>query len=115
MPKSDAVRLRHMLDAAREARGFVQDRTRTDLDRDRLLNLALVRLLEIIGEAARQVSPETRERHSEVRWLDIADMRNRLAHGYADINLDIVWDVLSQEVPPLISQLERILAGGKRD
>ena len=110
MRETDRVRLRHMLDAAREAVSFAAGRTRADLDRDRMLNLSLAHLLEIVGEAARRVSPEAREAYPVIPWLDISDMRNRLAHGYEDINLDMVWQVLKEDLPPLIAELERILA-----
>jgi uncharacterized protein with HEPN domain len=99
-----------MLDAAREAVSFATGRTRVDLDRDRMLNLSLVRLLEILGEAAGRVSPQTREQFPKVPWLDISDMRNRLAHGYWDINLDVVWHVVSAQLPALITEFERILS-----
>ena len=84
MPKSDRVRLQHMLDAAREALSFVRGKTRGHLDRDRLLVLALVKAIEIIGEAAYQVSSETRWQIPEVPWEDIIGMRHRLVHAYFD-------------------------------
>ena len=83
MPVSDAVRLRHILDAAREATAFVKGRSRADLDADHMLSLALVRLLEIIGEAARGVSGSIREAHPELAWSKMAGMRDRLIHGYS--------------------------------
>jgi uncharacterized protein with HEPN domain len=110
MAKGDRARLGHMLDAAHEAVEFMRGRAREDLDRDRKLNLSIVRLLEIIGEAARQVSQPTRDQHPGIPWLDITDMRNRLAHGYADINLDVVWNVIASALPRLIGELERILS-----
>lgn len=88
MPKSDRIRLQHMLDAAREALSFVRGKTREDLDRDRLLVLALVKAIEIIGEAACQVSSETRSQIPEVPWEDIIGMRHRLVHAYFDIDLE---------------------------
>lgn len=68
MFEDDNVRIRHILDAAREAVDFSQGRSRTDLDSDRRLNLSLVRLLEIIGEAARGISPDFRKAHPELPW-----------------------------------------------
>jgi uncharacterized protein with HEPN domain len=106
--KNDNVRLRHMLDAAREAASFAQGRSRQDLDTERMLNLSLIRLLEIIGEAARGVSQEFRESHPDVPWKEIAGMRDRLIHGYFDVNLDVVWQTVLQDLPALITQLERI-------
>jgi uncharacterized protein with HEPN domain len=110
MRKDDAVRLRHMLDAAREAQAFAASRLRSDLDRDRQLVLALVKDVEIVGEAASRVSPETRMEWPDVPWQDIVAMRHRLIHGYFDIDLDIVWSTVTDDLPPLAAQLERALA-----
>jgi uncharacterized protein with HEPN domain len=82
MHKNDAIRLRHMLDAAREASGFVAGRGRADLDRDRMLALALLKELEILGEAAGKVSEETRVACGGIPWANIVGMRNRLILGY---------------------------------
>jgi uncharacterized protein with HEPN domain len=109
MPTNDLVRVRHILDAARQALAFMRGRSRADLDQDAMLSLALVRLLEIIGEAARGISATTRESHPEIAWSQMAGMRDRLIHGYFDVNLDIVWQTINQDLPPLVAQLERIL------
>jgi len=77
---------------------------------DRLLSLALVRCIEIIGEAASKVSPETRSKYAEVPWADIIGMRHRLVHAYFEIDLGRVCDTLAADLPPLILQLERILS-----
>jgi len=108
MFKDDDVRIRHMLDAAREAIGFVEGRSRSDLDTDRKLNLSLVRLLEIIGEAARGASLEFREAHPDLGWKKMVGMRDHLIHGYFDINLDVVWETVKEDLPPLIEKLEKI-------
>lgn len=109
MRKDDRVRLQHMLDAAREAIEFVQDRTRTDLDSNRMLVLSLVKEIEIVGEAANQTSKTTREQLPEIPWADIVGMRNRLVHAYFDINLEILWRTVQHDLPPLIAVLERAL------
>lgn len=105
----DSTRLRHMLDHAVEARQMILGRSRNDLDQDRQLNLALVRLMEIIGEAAGRVSQETRQRAPEIPWPSIIGLRNRLIHGYDAVDFDILWDIVSFDLPPLIEQLEKIL------
>ena len=106
MRKDDEVRLRHMLDAAREAVSFAESRTRGDLDRDRQLVLALVKDIEIVGEAATGVAEPTRQRLREIPWDRIIGMRHRLVHAYFDINLDIVWKTARDELPALIALLE---------
>ncbi|MCF6191542.1 MAG: DUF86 domain-containing protein [Candidatus Hydrothermae bacterium] len=109
MHKSDAIRLRHMLDAAEEAIGFAQGRTRQDLDHDRMLVLALMKAIEIIGEAAYQVTQETRQSLPEIPWEDIMGMRHRLVHAYFDINLDILWATVQEDLPALLDILRKAL------
>lgn len=106
MRKDDAIRLRHMLDAAREAMSFVRRRTRADLDTDRQLVLSLLKSVEIIGEAAYQLSEETRASIPQMPWEDIIGMRHRLVHAYFDINLDILWRTVQDDLPALASILE---------
>jgi len=105
------IRLRHMLDHAREAVALAAGRARTDLDRDRLLELALVRLLEIVGEAASRVSPEDRAQYPLIPWSEIIGLRNRLIHGYDAVDQEILWQIVVQDLPPLVIALEEILEG----
>jgi len=103
------VPVRHMLDHAREAVEMVRGRSRGDLDTDRQLNLALVRLVEVIGEAANRVPDDFRSRHPQVPWRQTVGMRNRMVHGYDVIDFDILWSVLQKDLPPLIEALEKIV------
>lgn len=107
MRNDDLIRLRHMLDSAKEAQSYVAGKKRQDLYRDRMLLHSLVRCMEIVGEAAVKVSPECRQGISSIPWRDIIAMRNRLIHAYFDINLDQVWDTVIDDLPPLIAELER--------
>jgi len=106
------VRVRHMLDHAREAVEMVKGKTRADLDADRQLNLALVRLVEVIGEAAARIPDDFRARYPQVPWRQIIGMRHRMIHDYDVIDFDILWAVLRQDLPPLIEQLEAIVREG---
>lgn len=106
---SDHARLRHMLDHATEAIELVQRKTRQDLDSERLLNLSLVRLLEIVGEAAARLSAETRDSNPQIPWPDIIGLRNRLIHGYEIVDFDILWDIVHDDLPALVSQLREIV------
>ncbi len=98
-----------MLESAGEAAALSQGKTRADMDADRVLNLALTRLLEIIGEAAARLSPEFRQRHPEIQWADIIGLRNRLIHDYRDVDFDILWRIIEQDLPTLNADLSRIL------
>ena len=109
MRKDDRIRLRHMLDAAREAVEFARNSCRKDLDGDRKLTLALVKDVEIIGEAAYQISEDTRRTLPEILWEDIVGMRHRLVHAYFDINLDILWKTVQEDLPPLVRILSEKL------
>jgi len=109
MPVNDSLRVRHIPDSAREAVALCRDRSRAELDNDRLLALGLTRLLEIIGEAARGVSPAFREKHPQIPWKEMAGMRDRLIHGYFDVNLNVVWQTVTTNLPSLIEKLERIV------
>lgn len=107
MRRDDVIRLRHMLDAAEEALSFARGRSREDLGIDRQLVLALVKEVEIIGEAAYRISQETRACLPEIPWEDIIGMCHRLVHAYFDINLDILWQTVQQDLPPLASTLRQ--------
>ena len=104
------TRLHHMLDAARKAAQFAQGRTRADVETDEMLALALVRLLEVVDEAANAVTEDIRKRSPQIPWKEIAGTRNRLAHGYFDVDLDIVWEIVEKDLPSLIGQLERLIS-----
>jgi uncharacterized protein with HEPN domain len=98
-----------MLDAALEIRQYVQSSRREDLNQDRKLVHSLVRLFEIIGEAASQVSEELREDVPEIPWSVIIGMRNRLIHAYFSINLDVVWSTSKDDISSLITELKKLL------
>ena len=110
MDNRDEVRVRHMLDAARKAIAFTQGRERSDLDTDEMLGLAVVRLVEILGEAAKNVSQDLKDRNPEIPWRQMAGTRDRLSHAYFDVNLDIMWDIITNGLPSLVHQLERLLS-----
>ena len=113
--RDDTVSMRQMLEHAREAIQFTDGKSLADLLSDRLLALATVQLLEITGEAATRVSPATRAKHEAIPWRQMIGLRNRLTHEYDAINLRIVWQILTEDLPPLITELERILEQGGND
>jgi uncharacterized protein with HEPN domain len=97
-----------MIDALREALGFSKGKSRVDFDHDRMLALAIIKELEIVGEAATKVSAEGRAACSQIPWADIVGMGNRLIHGYFDIDLDLVWNTVVDDLSPLLAQLESV-------
>ncbi len=106
----DAVRLRHMRDAVREALAFANGRSRKDLDSDRMLTLALMKCIEIVGEACARISAETQASNPAIPWAKIVGMRNHLVHAYFDIDLDRLWATVTNDLPPLAVPLEWILS-----
>ena len=98
-----------MHERAREAVDMLRGRSRADIDSNRMLNLALVRLLEVIGEAAGRVPEDFRSRYSQIPWRDITDLRNRLIHGYDSVDFDRLWTIVHDDLPHLIEQLEIIV------
>jgi len=109
LPDTDVVRLRHMLDAANEALEFTAGKNREDLDTDRMLSRAIVRDIEIVGEAATYVSSATRDMLPRIPWPHVVGMRNRLIHGYFDVDLDRVWDTVVDDLPSLMQELRTAL------
>ncbi len=109
------VRLRHMLDHGREAVRMARGRQHHDLERDRMLELSLTRLVEIVGEAASKITPEERDRYPSIPWAKIVGMRQRLVHGYDIVDLQVLWDTVTDDLPPLIAALERILGEERGD
>ena len=109
MNPNDRVRLRHLADALDSAIRFVRGRKRGDLDIDEMLLFALVRAIEIAGEAASKVTEETRAELPELPWAAMIGMRHRLVHAYFDINRDILWTTITEAAPPLAERLRQIL------
>jgi uncharacterized protein with HEPN domain len=109
MNPTDRNRLRHIVDALSSTIRFTEGRKREDLDNDEMLTFALVYAVQIVGEAANRVSVEFRDQRPEVPWALIVGMRHRLVHGYADINLDILWTTATEAAPELLGRVKSLL------
>ncbi|MGD0954407.1 MAG: HepT-like ribonuclease domain-containing protein [Methanotrichaceae archaeon] len=94
---------------AREAIKLSEGKSSEELVDDRVLGLAIVRLMEIVGEAANRVPKEEQSRHPEIPWTQIIGLRNRLIHGYDAIDYEILWNILNHDLPELVQSLERTL------
>lgn len=108
MQKDDLVYVGHMLDTARAIVRKTAGRPRTEFDANEDLRLALVHLIQTLGESARRVSSEFRQSHPEVPWKDIVGMRHKVVHDYLHVDYDIVWTVATVRLPPLLTELEKI-------
>jgi uncharacterized protein with HEPN domain len=107
--RDDRVYIGHMIDTANKAIGFVAGVEREDFDNNELLRLSLTHLLQIIGEAARRVSPDFRDAYPTIPWKAVVGMRSKVVHDYLDVDEDVVWDTVKNDLPPLIAELEIII------
>ncbi len=107
----DRSTLEQMLDTVRRIRGLVRGRTRKAFEKDEVLQLALLHLIQVLGEAASRVSAAYREAHVEFPWAQMIGMRNRIVHGYDHVDPDIVWRIVTDDVEPVLAALERALNG----
>lgn len=105
----DQARLSHMLDAAKQAQTFMQGKSRESLDIDPMLLLAVVKAIEIIGEAATKITKEKQIEIPQIPWPQIIGMRNRLTHAYFDIDTEVVWKTITEDLPSIINELEIVL------
>ena len=110
MYQDNNTRLHHMLDASKEAVSFFEGKERDQLDTDRKLALSVVKCIEIVGEAASNVTKEYRNQHPEIPWQLIIATRNRLIHGYFDIDNDRIWNTVKKNLPQLINSLTSIIS-----
>ncbi|HMO26137.1 MAG TPA: DUF86 domain-containing protein [Tepidisphaeraceae bacterium] len=109
MPPEDRVRVLHMIEAAETAIRAMRDKSLDDLRSDDVLSLAMVKALEIVGEAAWKVTPGTQAAIPQLPWDLIARMRHRLVHAYFDINLETVWRTIHEKLPPMLETLREAL------
>ena len=108
-PVKDPARLEHMLDAIGRIFVFVQGKTREELQNDSILYYAVVKNIEIIGEAAYMLTPDFKDAHPETAWKVIVGMRHFLVHGYYEVDAEEVWNVVEKDLQPLKTQLESYL------
>ena len=109
MSRTYDIYLQDIVAAIDRIESYVQDTTRFQFEADRMRFDAVVRNLEIIGEAVKRVPDSIRENYPNVAWRQIAGLRDRLIHAYFDIDIDIIWDVVQSELPILKSEVQRII------
>lgn len=106
--KDDSVYVGHMLDTSKKALSMMYGLTREDYDENEILRFALIHLIQVIGEAARHLSKEFMEKYPHIPWKAIVGMRHKVVHDYMDVDEDIVWDTVVNELNPLVVELEKI-------
>ena len=109
MPRDDDAYLMDMLLAAQDAARFATGLTFSQFEKSRLHQYAILKAIEVIGEAATRVSAETKKSQTDIPWSEIVGMRNRLVHGYFEVNLKRVWDTVQNDLATLIDQVEQIV------
>lgn len=109
MPKDDWVYVGHMLDMSLQSQEILSGKNRADYDREVVLRLALTHLVQVIGEAAQQTSKEFQDLYPQVPWREIIGMRHRIVHDYLNVDEDIVWEVVQNDLPRLVSILKNII------
>lgn len=107
--RHDLVLMLDMLLAGQNVLEFTAGMTQAMFFANRMAQSAVIRELQVIGEAARLISEETQAQHAEIAWRQISGMRNRVIHEYFDVKLPVVWDVIQHDIPALVAQLERIV------
>jgi uncharacterized protein with HEPN domain len=110
MPNEDDARLKHILDAAKEIEHFLANKTEAQFRGDRLLLLGVQKLIEIIGEAANHLSDALKQQYPQIKWRSAVSTRNRLSHGYFDIDAGVIWSTATQDVPRFANQVRSVIA-----
>jgi uncharacterized protein with HEPN domain len=109
MKRRDDKYLLDMLLSARAARDYMQGVDRAGLEVNTMLQDAVIRRLQILGEAASRISQATRAAHAGLPWAEMIGMRNRVVHEYFRLDLDVIWEVVCVDLVPLIAQLEQVV------
>lgn len=109
MENEDKIRLLHMIEATEEVLSFIKDTGKEEFAKNRMLILSVIKDIEIIGEAASKISEKVKIEYPEIPWKDIIGMRNRLIHGYFDVDINLVWNTANKNLPQLLSLLKNTL------
>lgn len=106
--KSDKIYLSHIKDAIRDIETFTAKLTKKEFRASKLIQSAVIRQIEIIGEATKNLSPTLKSKYKNIPWKDIAGMRDMLIHEYFGVDLEAVWRTVTEDIPSLKKQLAKI-------
>lgn len=109
MSKNDTIYLQHMLDSIFKIQDFIEDVDESGFKNSELIQSAVIRQIEIIGEATKQISQSIKRKYHRIPWRDIAGMRDKLIHGYFGVDIDAVWDTIQDDIPVLEKNIAQIL------
>ncbi len=109
MSKDDEVYLQHILDSIVLIEEFTEEIEKNEFTRNELVQSAVIRQIEIIGEATKRLSNKTRDEYPNIPWKDMAGMRDKLIHGYFGVDIDAVWDTVQRDIPKLEKDIENVL------
>ncbi len=112
--KDDSVYLKHILDAISKVEEYTRGTSKKDFASKTMIQDAVIRQIEIIGEASKQVSADLKRKHSQVPWKDIAGMRDKLIHDYLGVDIDAVWVTVEKDLPQLKERVKAVLGSFPR-
>lgn len=114
MSKDDGVYLYHILDSISKIEDFMKNINEKEFKTNELVQSAVIRQIEIVGEATKQISDNTRKKYTNIPWKDIAGMRDKLIHGYFGVDIDAVWNTIQRDIPKLKNYIEKVLENEKK-
>ena len=115
MKKDEGVFLRYILDSMDLIEGYLKGKTYEEFEENQMLQDAVIRELEIVGEATKSLSQEFREKYPDIPWRQMAGMRDKLIHGYFGVDVGAVWDTATEDIPSLREKLQKILENKEKE
>lgn len=115
MKKDMEVFLKHIAESVEKIEEFTRGLDKDEFKKSVIVQDAVMRRLEIIGEAAKSIAPDFRKKHPEIAWSEMSKTRDKLIHGYFGVDIDLTWDIVINDLPALKEQIKSILMTFKND